>query len=322
MKVLGIGNALVDIMVSIKDDIFLNDNNLPKGSMQLVNKEISEKILKSASNYPNQIASGGSAANTINGLARLGVKTGFIGMLGKDEMGQRFIDDFKKNNVTPHITYSETHSGKAIALVSPDSERTFATDLGAAIELNSSNIKPEIISNYKLIHIEGYLLQNYDLIESTIKQAKANGLKISLDLASFNVVEQNIDFLKKLIPGNIDILFANEEESYSLTRQNPEKAIYTMAEMVPLSIIKIGPKGSIIFNRENLINIEAIKTNCIDTTGAGDLYASGFIYGLLTNKTLDICGYYGSLLASKVISIIGAKIDEEQWNDILKEINN
>ncbi len=316
MNVLGIGNALVDIMVQLPDDTFLTKHNLPKGSMQLVDKAVSDSIMKAAMQYPTRITSGGSAANTINGLARLGVQTGFLGSLGKDTWGEHFISDFEKNEVIPHINYSSTDSGRAIALVTPDGERTFATYLGAAVELSASHIHEYTFTNYKVVHIEGYLLQNYELIEQSVQQAIANSVHVSLDLASYNVVEQHLDFLKHLIPKKVDILFANEEEAMALTGENPEQAVIAMGEMVPLSIVKTGANGSLVFDRKTVTKIEALPSACLDTTGAGDLYAAGFLYGLIQGEEMKECGRYGSILAGHVIREIGAKINEDSWKNI------
>ena len=316
MKVLGIGNALVDIMVSLPDDSFLKDHNLPKGSMQLVDKETSDRILHAAQKFETRITSGGSSANTINGLSRLGVETGFVGILGEDDFGRHFISDFEKNQVLPHIRYSKSDSGRALALVSPDGERTFATYLGAAIELGAPHIDNNVFSAYNILHIEGYLLQNYELVEKAVQTAMGNGVHVSLDLASFNVVEDHLDFLRSFIPKKVDILFANEEEAKALTGEEPEGALRIMSEMVPLSIVKTGASGSMIFDRNEIVKVEAIPSVCRDTTGAGDLYASGFLFGLILGENMAECGRYGSVLAGHVIEVIGAKIHDNQWKQI------
>lgn len=320
MKVIGIGNALVDIMTSINDDNFLVSQNLPKGSMQLVDKETSDKLMAAISAFDTKIASGGSAANTINGLAKMNIQTGFLGKLGHDELGKHFIKDLTDNKVTPHISYSDSLSGKAIALVSPDGERTFATFLGAAVEMTADDIKDDLFDSYNILHIEGYLLQNYELIEKAVSLAKKKGLKVSLDLASYNVVESNLDFLNKLIPNNVDILFANEEESKAFIGLEPERAVVEIGKMVPMSIVKIGANGSLVFTNNEITKISAIKSDCIDTTGAGDLYAAGFIYGLSKNCALSDCGRIGSLLSGNVIKVIGAKMHTEMWEEIYKQI--
>lgn len=198
-KVIGLGNALVDIMTMIDSDKVLEKLNLPKGSMQLVDSELSEKIQLETKKFPRSMASGGSAANTIRSLANMGIETGFVGKIGPDELGDFFASDMKRTGVIPRLIKSETASGRAVALVSKDSERTFATYLGAAAELLAEDINATMFVDYDILHVEGYLIINHELIEKAMSLAKENGLKVSLDLASYNVVEDNLEFLRYLI---------------------------------------------------------------------------------------------------------------------------
>ena len=321
-KILGIGNALVDIMTRIEDDFFLETIGLPKGSMQLVDNVFVEKLHVQIESLQKSISAGGSAANTINGLANLGVETGFIGVVGEDNMGDYFASDMIKNGITPHLYKSPNKSGVATAFVSPDSERTFATFLGAALELTEMHLDENILKNYDIIHIEGYLVQNYDLIKSIMVKAKACGLKISLDLASYNVVEANLDLLKELVEGYVDIVFANEEEAKAFTGKEPHEALIVISESCEISIVKIGHKGSLIKAKENFHTIGVIPANCIDTTGAGDMYAAGFLYGYVNNMPLEKCGQIGAILAGNVIQVVGSKIENTTWSEIKKLIEN
>ncbi len=320
IKVLGIGNALVDIMTQLDSDEILDKFNIPKGSMQLVDKSTSDYILKGIAHLKKQKSSGGSAANTIHGLANLGVETGFIGTVGDDDLGDFFYNDLKENNIKPLLNKGINASGKAIALVSPDSERTFATYLGAALELSEKNLKNEYFLGYDYLHVEGYLVQNQDFLTRIITLAKKNGLKISLDLASYNVVETNLEFLKNLIKEHVDIVFANEEEAKAFTGFNPESALHEIANHCEIAIVKLGKNGSLIKNQDNLHKIGVINVNSIDTTGAGDIYASGFLYGIAQNLPLDKCGELGALLSGKVIEVIGAKMNKNTWTDIITTI--
>jgi len=320
IKVLGIGNALVDIMTQLDSDEILDKFNIPKGSMQLVDKSTSDYILKGIAHLKKQKSSGGSAANTIHGLANLGVETGFIGTVGDDDLGDFFYNDLKENNIKPLLNKGINASGKAIALVSPDSERTFATYLGAALELSERNLKNEYFLGYDYLHVEGYLVQNQDFLTRIITLAKKNGLKISLDLASYNVVETNLEFLKNLIKEHVDIVFANEEEAKAFTGFNPESALHEIANHCEIAIVKLGKNGSLIKNQDNLHKIGVINVNSIDTTGAGDIYASGFLYGIAQNLPLDKCGELGALLSGKVIEVIGAKMNKNTWTDIITTI--
>jgi sugar/nucleoside kinase (ribokinase family) len=319
-KVLGIGNALVDIMTQLESDDTLKRFNLPKGSMQLVDQEFSDLVNQHTSLLKKEIASGGSAANTIHGLAKLGIETAFVGKVGKDVFGQLFWEDLQVNNIKPLLFESDTPTGKAIALISPDTERTFATCLGAAVELSSDEIDSELFEGYDFLHIEGYLVQNHRLIEKAMKMANDKGLRISLDMASYNIVEENIGFLNDLIRLYVDVVFANEEEAKSLTGKEPDEALNVIAEMVDIAVVKTGHQGSLIRKGEQVFKIHPIIAECIDTTGAGDLYAAGFIYGLIKGYPLDKCGMAGSLLAGKTIEVIGPKMTSEKWDYVYRQI--
>lgn len=320
-KVIGLGNALVDIMTPLENDNILSQIEFPKGSMQLVDTVKSNEILKLTSHLKSSLASGGSAANTIHGIARLGMETAFVGKTGNDDFGKIFKDDLIKSNITPSLFYSETETGRAVAMVSPDSERTFATYLGAAVELSADDIQPEIFKGYDVLHIEGYLVFNEELIEKAVKTAKEQGLQVSLDLASFNVVDAKLDFLKRMAAEYVDILFANEEEAKSFTgHEDPEKALEAIAKQVDISIVKVGKEGSMILKDGIITRIKVIEAKPIDTTGAGDYYASGFLYGYLSGLSLAQAGQIGSLLAGKVIEEMGASINDNTWKEILEEV--
>jgi len=315
-KVLGIGNALVDIMTRLEDESLLEQYQLPKGSMQLVDQEFSQKLTGATKDLNRQQASGGSAANTIHGLARLGVNTGFIGKVGQDELGTFFLEDMKLAGIDPRLFKSQTDSGRAIALVSPDSERTFATFLGAAVELSPEDLTPQLFEGYQYLHLEGYLIQNHELMKRAFELAREKDLQVSLDLASFNVVEANLDFLRTFVKEYVDILFANEEEAKAFTGKEPEAALDELANLCKIAIVKVGKEGSFIKQGTDKHRIKPISAQPVDTTGAGDAYAAGFLYGLVHQKGLDKCGSIGSVLAGKVIEVIGAKMEESKWKEI------
>jgi len=319
-KILGMGNALVDMLIRIDSDELIEKNNLIKGGMELVDWDKASKVLESTEGLDRSQASGGSAANTINGLAKLGVETGFIGKVGRDEIGDFFKKDMFDAGVNPQLAESDTPSGVAVGLITPDAERTFATFLGAAVELSAEDLKAEMFTGYDYFHIEGYLVQNHDLIKRAVQLAKENGLKVSLDLASFNVVEANLEFLQDIAREYVDILFANEEEAKSFTGKEPEEAMHDIAEMVDYAVVKIGSKGSMVKHQGQVYTAGVIKANSIDTTGAGDLFASGFLYGLHKGLPLDEALRIGSVVAGNVIEVMGAKMDEERWKRIFDMI--
>lgn len=319
-KVLGMGNALVDIMTLIEDESLLHQFELPKGSMQLVDTERSEKIKTGIQKLKQEIASGGSAANTINGLAYLGINTGYIGKVGDDHVGDLFRKGLEEVNVKAHLLKGQMPSGTAIALVSPDAERTFATHLGAAVELNAKDINDQLFEGYHYFHIEGYLVQNHELIRKALETARKNNLIISLDLASYNVVEANIDFLKEVVREYINIVFANEEEAKAFTGKEPEDALHELSELCDVAVVKVGRQGSYIKSQNAIHKIGIIEVESIDSTGAGDLYAAGFLYGMVHGFTLDVCGQIGALLAGNVLEVIGARMDIQRWQRIQQQI--
>ena len=321
-KVLGMGNALVDIMTALESDKTLDDFSLPKGSMQLVDHNYSNKVNEGTEGLKKQIASGGSAANTIHGLANMGIETGFVGKVGDDEFGRFFSEDLMKSNIEPKLLKSDTATGKAMALISPDAERTFATFLGAAVELSVDDLKPDQFEGYDYFHIEGYLVQNHALIERAVKLAREKGLKVSIDMASYNVVEENVDFLRKILEKHVDIVFANEEEAKAFTGKEPKEALDEFAELCEIAVVKIGKNGSLVKSGEEFYTVGVIEVKSNDTTGAGDLYASGFLYGLINGLPLDKCGYIGSILSGKVIEMIGPKINDEKWVEAKEMIWN
>ncbi|MCF8372054.1 MAG: adenosine kinase [Bacteroidales bacterium] len=319
-KILGIGNALVDIMTQLDNDTLLAEFELPKGSMQLVDKDKSEHVNSNTGHLKKDITSGGSAANTINGLANLGTTCGYIGKVGKDDFGDFFEKDLRNNNIQPILFKTETETGVAMALVSPDSERTFATYLGAAVELSASDLSEKDFEGYDIVHIEGYLVFNNELLERAMKLAQKAGLKISLDLASYNVVEANLDFLKKVAIEYVDIIFANEEEAKAFTGKEPEEALNEIAKGCEIAVVKVGAKGSFIKKDGIQYKADVIHATAKDTTGAGDFYASGFLYGLTKNLSMEKCGAIGSILSGKVIEVMGAKMTAETWIEIKRMV--
>jgi sugar/nucleoside kinase (ribokinase family) len=319
-SITGIGNALVDILIRLEDDRLLDIFGLPKGSMTLVDEHLSRLMLERTAGLKHTMETGGSAANTIRAVACLNGKTGFIGKICDDAEGRFFRSEFGRLSVSSHLLYSPTATGKAVALISPDSERTFGTYLGAASEMTADELTPAVFEGFDYLHIEGYLIFNHRLIEGVLKLAKNAGLQISLDLASFNVVEANLDFLKKLIGEYVDIVFANEEEARAYTGLNPVDAVRHISQQCKIAVVKIGREGSLIYSGETFTKVGTPQVYSVDTTGAGDVYAAGFLYGLANDFSLQNCGRLGSLLASKVIQVLGARIPDENWAEILMEV--
>ncbi len=321
-KVLGIGNALVDVLIRIENDSLLSELSLAKGSMTLVNQDQVNAVLEKTLQYDRQKSSGGSAANAINGLARLGVNTGYIGKIGSDEFGNFFNADMQAKKVSTQLLNGIQQTGKCVVLISPDGERTFATYLGAAVELDKSDLTvPMFSGGFDYFHLEGYLVQNTEMLEYAARLAKKAGMKIAIDLASFNMVEAFRDFIDRIVREYVDVVFANEEEARVFTGlKDPETAAAAIAKKTELAVVKCGGDGSVIMKDSQKFIVDPIEATVVDTTGAGDLYAAGFFYGLANQYPLDVCGKIGSILGGNVVQVIGAKMDEERWSAIESQI--
>lgn len=319
-SIIGIGNALMDIVVKLPDYQILQKNNLPKGSMILVDAETSVNINAQTAGFEKTLVPGGSVANTVHGLASFGVRTAFVGKVGNDELGKQYANGLSEIGATPQLFKSTNATGVAMALVTPDSERTFATYLGAAIEMSADDISIDLFRDFDIAYVEGYLVQNHDLVRKVVEMARKAGLIIAIDLASYNVVEENIDFLKEIIKDHVDIIFANEDEVKAFTGQEPEEAIKTLMDICDIAVVKLGKMGSIIYNGSDLYRIGISGSTCVDTTGAGDLYAAGFLYGLSCNFDLKTCGRIAAITAGHVIKVYGARMDKTMWKALLADV--
>ena len=317
-RVIGIGNALTDMLVNLQSDEVLERYNIARGSMALVDSKLQSEVSKAVAGRPYSLSLGGSADNTIRAMARLGSKVGFIGKVGRDTTGDFFEQALSNLGISPVIFRGEHRSGKCVSLISPDGERTMLTHLGAALEMKAEEVTADIFKGYDCLYVEGYLVQDHTLIESAIRTAKRCGLKVAIDLASFNVVAENLDFLRQLVGNFVDIVFANEDEARVFSgEEEPINALQYISEMCSLAVVKIGMKGALIKQGEQVVHVGIMKAaQRVDTTGAGDFYAAGFLYGLTEGLDLRQCGTIGAVTAGKVIEIVGTTLSDEAWDDI------
>jgi sugar/nucleoside kinase (ribokinase family) len=319
-RILGIGNALVDILATMEDDIILQEFHLPKGSMQHVDEATATKLWSRLQLSNIQHIAGGSAANTMAGTAQLGMPSSFIGKIGHDEPGRLFTDDQLAHGITSNMLFSKTSTGRCTVFISPDAERTMATYLGAAIELVPEDLDENMFKGFDYFHIEGYLVQNHDLVRRAMELAKNKQLIISLDLASYNVVEDNLEFLREMLEKYVDIVLANEAEAEAFTGKAPREALEDLSKLCSSAVVKLGSEGSLIQSGSTVHAISPYKANAVDATGAGDLYASGFLYGHSLGLSLDKCGAIGSMIAAKVVEVVGPKVTENDWSNARQQI--
>ena len=317
-RVIGIGNALTDMLVNLSNDNVLGEYNLAKGSMNLVDSDLQLAISKSVAGSPYSLSLGGSAGNTIRCMARLGCDVAFIGKVGEDNTGEFYEQALRNIGVKPFMLRSRERSGKCVSLVSPDGERTMVTHLGAAATLRSEDVDNAMFDGCDCLYIEGYLVQDHDLIRSTIVKAKERGLKVAIDLASFNVVEENRDFLLDITERYVDIIFANEQEAQAFSgKDRAEEALEFIAQRCELAVVKIGVHGALIKHHDTVTHVGIMAAaKRVDTTGAGDFYAAGFMTGLCSGLTLRQCGTLGAIAAGKVIEIVGTTLSDEAWKEI------
>ena len=322
-KIIGMGNALVDVLVRIDDDSLLGKLHLPKGSMQLIQEDTLSEIRKYTSGMKIHRSTGGSAGNTVCALAALGANPGFIGKVGQDETGAFFGDTLRQCGVNALLATCDLPSGIASTFISTDGERTFGTYLGAAATLRAEDLSRKMFAGYNYLYIEGYLLQDHDLMLRAVQLAKEEGLQVCLDMASYNVVEAERDFFDQLIVKYVDIVFANESEALAYTGKAPHEALEEIASKCSIAVVKLGARGSLVRKGSEVLKVDALPVRkVIDTTGAGDYFAAGFLYGLTCGYSLEKCGRIASLLSSKVIQVAGAELSPARWRTIRQNIEN
>ena len=314
----GIGSALVDIL-AFENDSFLESTGAIKGGMTYVEHSFFDQTLKTASNTPKMV-SGGSACNTMVGIGQLGGQARFVGKCGNGSMGQLFRRELTNSNVEPLLFPSTSPTGKVLSIVTPDAERSMFTFLGASAETVPEEITPDCFKDAAIVHIEGYLVFNEALILSALRAAKAAGALVSLDLASFNIVKESKGFLEQIITEYVDILIANEEEAFAFSGNASEaRALDALSEKATIAVLKLGPRGSWVSHDGSVTIIAPYGDGrALDSTGAGDLWASGFLFGLVNGKPLSECGRLGSLCGYEVCQVMGANIAEEGWQRIRK----
>ena len=312
-KILGIGNAIVDILAKV-DDKFLIKNNLVKGSMKLINKSEFESLEKNIK--IEKIVAGGSVANTMAGISYLKGSPSFIGKINSDKFGDLYKKSLEDINVSfPYIKKNESlPTGASIILITPDSERTMCTHLAISSHLSADDISIKNILDHELIFLEGYLWDKGDseeMFKHSINIAKQNKIKIAMSLSdTFCVTRHKQDFYN-LLKNDLDILIGNENEINELTgKKNLLDSINQLKEFDKLIVITRNDKGSLAIKNNEVINCESVKVDkVLDLTGAGDLFAAGFLKEYLDKSDIKKCLQTGSNIASKIIQKIGARLN-------------
>ena len=305
-KVLGMGAALVDILANV-DDAWIESQGVQKGGMNMVDWSQMEKFLLSLEN-PVRVP-GGSTCNTMVGLSRLGGSAAFISKIGDDDLGKLFQKHLERNGVESKLGISDAATGCVFSAVTPDAQRSMWTYLGASDFLGSDDFVPALYDGVGLLYAEGYRAFNADCFKKSFTLARSLGVETALDFSSFGVVDACRKTFDELFADKmIDIIIANEDEAFAYAGVKEEAALEMLAQKA-----KIGKRGALIAKDGVVTRVQAGSAKAIDTTGAGDLWASGFLYGYMNGWDMERSGNLGSIVSNEVVQVMGAQIPEEGW---------
>ena len=308
MKILGIGNAIIDVICKV-DDQYLSENNLTKSTMKLVDESEFKKLLSNIK--IEETVSGGSVANSIVGLSQLDNKVGFIGKINNDEFGQKYEDGLKDEKVEFFYSKKKENlpTGTCLILITPDSERTMCTFLGTAGNINENDVDIKVIKNSEIIFLEGYLWDEGQP-KSAFEKAIQNAEKVAMSLSDLFCVERHKSDFLDLVNNRLDITFANEQEIMSLINTKNFQDVITFGQKLKKTlVITRGANGSIAINKNEVVECKSKKNiKIIDLTGAGDLFAAGYLHGYINNLSIAESLEKGTEMSSKIIQKIGARL--------------
>jgi len=312
-ELIGVGSPLVDLVLTVGEDFLTDHVEGAKGGMQMVDADHIHGLLGKTKKEPAQ-SPGGAAANTTVGCAHLGIRSAFIGACGDDAYGDFYHQALVAQGCEPRLVRQSAHpTGRVLSMVTPDAERTMRTCLGAAATLDPAYFTADTFRGSQVVMLEGYTLFNHDLTRAVAKAAKAAGCQLALDFASFEVVRANRPVIDELLDGMVDLMFANEDEAKAWNDTSPEAAFEDLASRVHVVAVKLGKDGAMIARGKERVRIAADVVEAIDTTGAGDCWAAGFLAGHLRGLPLDQCGRLGSLSGAAVVQVMGAQLPREKW---------
>jgi sugar/nucleoside kinase (ribokinase family) len=323
LDVFGVGNALVDLQVEV-DEAFLEGLEAEKGRMALVEEARQRAVLEALRDHPVNRCSGGSAANTIAGVADLGGSAAYCGRVGDDELGSFYRDDLLELGVRLSGRVSTGHTGTSCVLITPDAQRTMLTHLGSSSELGPEDVTAEALRGARYVYVEGYLFTGESTSAAALRAielAKSNGSKVALTVSDPFVIDLRRDLFWDLIEGPVDLLFCNEAEAQSLTQQEDPvdcaKVLHDHAENVALTL---GPHGSILMHDGEVHPIEGVPVQAVDTTGAGDMYAAGILHGITHGLSWPEAGRLASHAASLVVGQLGARLPRKLTAEEIQEL--
>lgn len=310
-QVLGIGAACIDLLIHVSDD-FLKRIPGNKGGAEPIQWDQLEDILQQSQQTPLMVA-GGSCANVIKCLSMLGEPCEFLSSIGNDHFGSFFSNYLKEQNIQGIFAPSPFPTSCVLCLVTPDGQRTMKFFEGSILSLTTDFLLAKYFKNIKHLHTEAYSLRSPGLVEKSMQFAKLKGALISMDLSSFEIVQEYRLTLKHLLNQYVDIVFANADEIRSITDLNPKEGCFELQSMCSVAVVTIGQDGCLVGHNNRIIHYPTFPASVIDSTGAGDFFAGGFLYGYLRKKPIEICAKWGNKLGSAIVEVMGAELPQEKW---------
>ena len=322
-NVYGVGNAIMDMQVRCADN-FLKQTGIEKGIMTLVDEERQKQVLDALAEHTLNYCSGGSGANTIVGIADMGGTTAYACKTGADGFGRQYLDEMKQLGVTIEVGQGAGQTGSCVVLITPDAQRTMLTNLGISASLSTDDISETEIAKAEYLYIEGYLFAGDSTRAAAMKAielAKANDVKVALTISDPFLIDICRDQFQALVEGPVDLLFCNEEEARSLTGlEDPIDCAHAIHQHCANVALTLGKNGSIIMHQDEAIPVEGVIVDAVDTTGAGDMYAAGVLYGITNGRTWQQAGHLGSHAAARVVSQLGARLPNPFTQDEIRAL--
>lgn len=320
-EVLGLGDACIDLLIPVTDEFLMTQVPGEKGGAQAIDFDELSRIIQ-ASGLEPQIVTGGSCANAIKGLANLGIKCALLSKIGPDPLGYHYKNYMHQVGVTPLFLMGHHPTARVLCLITPDGQRTMRFFAGSSCEMSEKHIHKEYLEETKIVHMEAYSLRSSYSIERVAKLAKEKNAIVSLDLSSFEIIHQFHPRILQLLDQYVDILFANEDEVKALTGLDPYEGCVELQKKGLIAVVLMGKEGCLVGHRGKIFHSSAFVVNAIDTTGAGDLFASGFLYGHLHGWPLERSARLGNFLGGAVTEVTGAELPQHVWSKVSEKIKN
>ncbi len=318
--ILGVGSACMDVLIPVEDS-FLAHVPGEKGGSQAIEYTKLKHILALIESTP-QIATGGSCANTMKGLRSLGASCALLTNIGPDSFGKHFADYMNQLGVIGLYSPSSLSTPCVLCLITPDGQRTMRFCPGCSAEMTEDILHPIYFQNVKLVHLDSYTARCGDLMRKTMQLAKAAGTLVSIDLSSFEIVREYHALLSELLPLYVDIVFANRDEVQALMGLSPEEGCLKLQEICSIAVVLMGSEGCLVGHQGQVLHSPAFPTQVVDSTGAGDLFASGFLHGYLQGYPLSVCARLGNRLGSAIVKVQGAELPAEKWAELKPYFKN